>query len=73
MVQFKLDLSGYSPRQLIELIEEGAVSRQEVVDSKIEHKFFTTILSDYLRTKGYQELNDTVICGRRSGDTLKSP
>lgn len=59
-IKVNIDFSGYSPQQIIKMIEDGIVTRREVVHSGIAHSFFTPILASYLDEKHFNELEDTV-------------
>ena len=74
-IKAKMCLIRYSPQQVIELIKDGIVTTQEVIDSGVEHSFFTNILSDYLyrdrlvkRQLKHDALADTLVMNRRRDD-----
>ena len=54
-VTTNLDFSRYSPHQIIDLIEQGVITVEEVVASKVAYSFFTNILHDYI-TRLYTDL-----------------
>lgn len=68
-IQVELSLATYSQEEIIEFIENGVVSLDEVVESGVAHTFFTNSLLEYIRQAlKKQELNEldeqepTIIC-----------
>ena len=60
-IKIEIDLSGYKPQQIIELLEQGIVTVKEVEESGAVYRFFSDLLPDYLRAASYNALDDTVI------------
>ena len=55
-----IDFSSYSHQQIIDFIEDGLVTVQEVDDSGVAFKFFGNTLHDYLRVARRDRLEDTI-------------
>lgn len=55
-----IDFSSYSLQQIIDFIEDGLVTVQEVDDSGVAFKFFGNTLHDYLQVARCDRLEDTI-------------
>ena len=59
-IECKIDFTIYSPYEIIDLHQQGLVSLQEIVDSKVAFTFFTDILHDYIRSEGKFDEKTTI-------------
>jgi len=66
-ISIEIDLHGYGPHKIIELLREGIISIKEVEDSGIIHCHFTNILSDYIQFAKHNAMDETVVDRRNCG------
>ena len=69
-VKTKMKLHKFACKQIIDFVQKGILTREEVIDSGVIESMFTHELRDYIYPRGLHEAEVTEILNRRYEDKL---